>query len=262
MAKPRIGLALGAGGARGLAHIGVLKVLEREKIPISMIAGSSIGALVASFYAAGQRLDQLEKFSVAFRRKYFLDFTVPKLGWIAGNRIKDLIRMFTYNKNIEDLKIPIAIVTTDIETGERIVFRKGSIADAVRASIAIPGIFTPERIDGRMLVDGGVVDRVPISVVKEMGADIVIAVDVTGFKKNAKIQTIYDIILQSIDIMQMEVVRNRGDDADVMIHPPVQMYSSYLFTDAEEIIKHGEDEAKKRLNEIQSVIKNWKEPEH
>ncbi|WAA13703.1 patatin-like phospholipase family protein [Fervidibacillus halotolerans] len=259
MAEPKIGLALGAGGARGLAHLGVLKVFEQEKIPISYIAGSSIGAIVGSFYAAGQKIEQLEKFSIAFKRKYFLDFTVPKLGFIAGNRLKDFIRIFSYNKNIEDLHIPVAIVATDIETGEKVVFRKGPVADAVRASIAIPGIFTPEKIDGRMLVDGGVVDRVPVSVVKEMGADIVIGVDVAGFKKNAQIQSIYDIILQSIDIMQMEIVRNRGYKSDVIIQPPVQMFSSYSFTNVEEIIQLGEKEAKKRMKDIHSVIKKWKE---
>lgn len=262
MAEPKIGLALGSGGARGLAHIGILKVLEEEKIPVSMIAGSSIGSLIGSFYGAGQKVDELEKISVAFQRKYFLDFTVPKLGFIVGNRIKDFIRIFTYNKNIEDLHIPVSIVATDIHTGERVVFRHGPVADAVRASIAIPGIFVPEKINGRLLVDGGVIDRVPISVVKEMGADIVIGVDVAGFKKNPQITTIYDIILQSIDIMQMEIVKKREYDSDIMIRPPVQMYSSYSFTNAEEIIKAGEEEARKHVDEIRNAMRKWKESQN
>src|SRR5690606_3313588 len=168
MKEPVIGLALGSGGARGFAHLGVLKVLLEEKISINLIAGTSMGSLVASFYGAGLDIDRLYKLALAFKRKYYLDFTVPKMGFIAGKRVKELIRIFTHGKNIEELDIPVRVVATDLMTGEKVVFDKGSIADAVRASISIPGVFIPEKLNGRLLVDGGVVDRVPVSVVKEM----------------------------------------------------------------------------------------------
>ncbi|WML38982.1 patatin-like phospholipase family protein [Neobacillus sp. OS1-2] len=258
MEHPKIGLALGSGGARGFAHLGVIMALTEAGIPIHLIAGSSMGALVASFYGAGIDLDRLYKLSTAFKRKYFLDFTVPKMGLISGKKIKEFIRVFTHGKNIEDLTLPISIVATDLLTGEKVIFKKGPVAEAVRASISIPGIFVPEKYNGRMLVDGGVTDRVPISVAKEMGADIVIAVDVSRVKRNAEITTIYDVIMQSIDIMQTEIINNRENSADVMIRPPVEMYSSRAFTHHEEIINAGREETKKHIRQIETVIEQWK----
>jgi NTE family protein len=258
MEHPKIGLALGSGGARGFAHLGVIKALKDAGIPIHLIAGSSMGALVASFYGAGLDMDRLYKLSTAFKRKYFLDFTVPKMGFISGKKVKEFIKVFTHGKNIEELSIPIGIVATDLLTGEKVVFQTGPVADAVRASISIPGIFVPEKYNGRLLVDGGVSDRVPVSVAKEMGADIVIAVDVSRVKRNAEITSIYDVIMQSIDIMQAEIINNREIAANVMIRPPVEIYSSRAFTNIEEIINHGEEETKKHLNQIRTVIEQWK----
>ncbi|MEH7375739.1 patatin-like phospholipase family protein [Neobacillus drentensis] len=258
MEHPKIGLALGSGGARGFAHLGVIKALKDAEIPIHLIAGSSMGALVASFYGAGIDMDRLYKLSTAFKRKYFLDFTVPKMGFISGKKVKEFIKVFTHGKNIEDLSIPIGIVATDILTGEKVVFQTGPVADAVRASISIPGIFVPEKYNGRILVDGGVSDRIPVSVAKEMGADIVIAVDVSRVKRNAEITSIYDVIMQSIDIMQAEIINNREIAANVMIRPPVEIYSSRAFTNIDEIINLGEEEAKKHLKQIKTVIEQWK----
>lgn len=256
--NPKIGLALGSGGARGFAHLGVIKVLKEENIPIDLIAGSSMGALVGAFYGTGLDIDKLYKLAYAFKRKYYLDFTVPKMGFISGNRVKELIRMFTKNKNIEDLQIPLSIVATDLLKGERVVFNKGPVASAVRASIAIPGILVPERIDGRVLVDGGVVDKVPISILKEMGADIVIAVDVSSVKMIEEITSIYDVILQSIEIMQNEIMKYRVMEADVMISPLVTQYSSRAFTNIEDIIRIGEDSARVMIPQIRDLIDNWK----
>jgi NTE family protein len=259
LSTPKIGLALGSGGARGFAHLGVLKAFEEEQIPIDMMAGSSMGALVACLYGVGHNMDDLLKISTRFRRKYYLDFTVPKMGFIAGKRIKEFIQLFTHNKNIEDLNFPISVVATDITNGEKVLFTKGPISGAVRASISIPGIFVPEKIDGRLLVDGGVIDRVPVSVVKEMGADIVIGVDVSHVKRNAEISTIYDVIMQSIDILQLEIIEHREFASDFMIRPHVEMYSTRAFTNIEEIIKIGEEEAKKVIPSIKKAIEDWKE---
>ena len=258
MEHPKIGLALGSGGARGFAHLGVIMALTEAGIPIHLIAGSSMGALVASFYGAGIELDRLYKLSTAFKRKYFLDFTVPKMGLISGKKIKNFINVFTHGINIEELSLPISIVATDLMTGEKVIFQKGPIAEAVRASISIPGIFVPEKYNGRILVDGGVTDRVPVSVAKEMGADIVIAVDVSRVKRNAEITTIYDVIMQSIDIMQTEIINNRETSADVMIRPSVEMFSSRAFTHHEEIINIGKEETKNHLQQIVTVIEQWK----
>jgi NTE family protein len=258
MVHPKIGLALGSGGARGFAHLGVIMALKDAGIPIHLIAGSSMGALVASFYGAGIDLNRLYKLSTAFKRKYFLDFTVPKMGFISGKKIKEFIKVFTHGKSIEELSIPIGIVATDLLTGEKVVFQKGPVAEAVRASISIPGIFVPEKYEGRFLVDGGVTDRVPVSVAKEMGADIVIAVDVSMVKRNAEITSIYDVIMQSIDIMQSEIINSREITANVMIRPPVELYSSRAFTNIEEIINLGVVETKKHLKQIETIIEQWK----
>lgn len=258
MREPKIGVALGSGGARGFAHLGVLKVLQEENISVDLIAGSSMGALVGSFYAMGHDMERLYKIATAFKRKYYLDFTVPKMGFVSGNRVKDLFRMFTQNKNIEDLDIPLSIVTTDLEKAEKVVLTKGSIADAVRASISIPGIFVPEKLNGRLLVDGGVVDRVPVSVASSMGADIIIAIDVSHVKTNEPIDSIFDVILQTIDIMQNELVKRSELEADVMIRPPVAHYSSRAFTNIEEIIRIGEEETKRQMPLIRKSIEEWK----
>lgn len=259
MVYPKIGLALGSGGARGFAHLGVIKVLVENGIPIDYIAGSSMGSLVACFYGAGLEMDRLYKISTAFKRKYYLDFTIPKMGFISGKRVKELIRVFTKGKRLEELMIPVSVVATDLMTGEKVVFTEGSIADAVRASISIPGVFVPEKLNGRLLVDGGVVDRVPVSVVKKMGADLVIAVDVSRVKTNAEITTIYDVIMQSLDIMQMELMENRQIASDVMIRPRAEMYSSRAFTNIDELILLGEEEARKQINQIKQTIDQWKE---
>jgi NTE family protein len=258
VSRPKIGLALGSGGARGFAHLGVIKILIKNNIPIDYIAGSSMGALVASLFAAGHDIDRLYKLAIAFKRKYYLDFTVPKMGFISGNRVKELVRVLTHGKNIEDLLIPLSIVATDIVKGEKVVFNQGSIADAVRASISIPGIFVPEKMDGKLLVDGGVIDRVPVSVVREMGADLIIAVDVSHVKVNEEITSIFDVILQSIDIMQDELVKNREIASDIMIRPHVENFSSRAFTNIEEIIKIGEEEANLVLPNIMKVVEDWK----
>jgi NTE family protein len=257
--RPKIGLALGSGGARGFAHLGVIKALTEASVPIDYIAGSSMGALIAAFYGTGLDIERLYKIAQAFKRKYYLDFTVPKMGFVAGNRIKELVRVFTHGKQIEELNLPIAIVTTDIKTGEKVVFREGPVADAVRASISIPGIFVPEKVNGRLLVDGGVVDRIPVSVVKEMGADFIIGVDVSRVKVNAEISSIFDVILQSLDILQDELVKHREVASDIMIRPHVEMFSSRAFTNIQEIITIGEEEACKQLPKIQSLIDQWKE---
>lgn len=257
--RPKIGLALGSGGARGFAHLGVIKVLEEEGIPIDMIAGSSMGALVGCFYGAGLDIDRLYHIAKVFKRKYYLDFTVPKMGLISGNRVKEFIHIFTHGKQLEQLDIPVHVIATDIQTGERVTFSKGSIANAVRASISIPGVFVPVEVNGRLLVDGGVIDRVPISVVQEMGADIVIAVDVSYVNTENEITSIFDVIIQSLDIIQMELVKSREMSTDVMIRPQVAMYSSQAFTNTEEIIKIGEEETRKKLDDIHQIIACWKE---
>ncbi|MFD2911162.1 patatin-like phospholipase family protein [Jeotgalibacillus terrae] len=260
--NPKIGLALGSGGSRGFAHLGVLKVLERENIKIEYVAGSSMGSLVGALYCAGQSIEDLERLADTFRSKYFMDLTVPKMGFIAGEKFRQFVKLFTHGKKIEELNIPLSIIATDIVNAEKVIFTSGPIDRAVRASTAIPGIFVPEKIDGKLLVDGGVIDRVPASVAKDMGADLVIGVDVSQVKKHAEINTIYDVIIQSIDILQTEIVHLKMTGADILISPKVEQFSSKSFQYAKQIIQLGEEAAEAALPDILKEIERWKELRH
>lgn len=255
--RPRIGLALGSGGARGFAHLGILKILQEHHVPIDIIAGSSMGALIGSFYAAGLPIDQMYKLATAFRRKYYIDLTVPKMGFILGERIKHFVQVFTRNQLIEQLPIPLAVVATNLNNGKKVVFKSGPVAEAVRASISIPGIFVPVSLNGSLLIDGGVIERVPVADVKEMGADLVIAVDVSYVEEEERIESIFDCIIRSMDIMQNELVRYRTIDCDVMIRPRVEQFSTGAFAKVEEIIKIGEDAALTKIKEIKKRIEKW-----
>lgn len=257
--RPKVGLALGAGGARGLAHIGVLKALEAHQVPIDYVAGSSMGSFIGALYANGIAPQMMEKLALHLKRKHWLDFTVPHLGFVAGEKVRQLIHLLTHGKTFAELAIPLAVVATDIETGERVVFREGWVAQAVRASIAIPGIFVPERVGDRLLVDGGVIDRVPTTVAREMGADIVIAVDVAQFDVKMKVNNIYDVIAQTIDVMEREILRYRILSADVVIRPNVGHYSSIAYHAVKEIIAEGERMALEHIAEIKLLIDNWGE---
>lgn len=254
---PKIGVALGSGGARGLAHIGVLKVFQEHQIPISCISGSSMGSIIAALYANGNDLDMVEKLATSLKRKHWTDLTVPKLGFIEGEKIKEIIRLLTHGKNIEDLNIPLGIVAVDIEAGEKVVFTKGSVADAVRASISIPGIFVPERVNGKLLVDGGVLERVPIPTIQQMGVDIIIAVDVGLYDAKMEVKTIFDVLSQAIDIMERENYHHQIIDADYVIRPKVGHISTLAFTNMQSIIDEGTKAARESINEIKKIIDNW-----
>ena len=181
--EPRIGLALGSGGARGAAHTGILKVLDREGIRPTVVAGSSIGSLIGAAYAAGKPTADMEKEWLAVGvSKVLRGFmpTFPSAGLSSGHELRKLLHGLFGDVTIEDLAMPFAAVACDIDTGEPVVLKTGSLVDAVLASTAIPGIFFPVRHGSRILVDGGMVDPVPVSVCRNLGADIVIAVDITA----------------------------------------------------------------------------------
>lgn len=252
-----MGLALGSGGARGLAHIGVLKVLKKEGIPVDLIVGSSMGSLVGSLYATGLDLEMMEGLAVHLKRKYWLDLAVPRRGFVTGEKVKEMIRLLTRSRSLEELPIPMGVVATDLGNGQRVVFQKGPVDLAVRASISIPGIFEPVRWQGKTLVDGGVIDRVPITVVKEMGADIILAVDVVPHRTSARIENIFDVITQTLSVMEREILNQRLLAADVLIHPDLTDISPTAFTRVEECIRRGEEAAQIQVCRIKSLIVEW-----
>lgn len=177
--QQNIGLALGSGSARGLAHIGVIRALEEANIKVDYVSGTSIGALIGSVYAS-DKLEAFEKVLGDFDWKkiaYFFDVVFPKSGLIDGNKVEEFVREYVHEKNIENLLLPFQAVATDINTGEEVILDQGDVIEAVRASISVPGIFTPVRKNGQVLVDGGLVNPVPVSTARAMGAEFVIAVD-------------------------------------------------------------------------------------
>ncbi len=186
--RPTIGLALGSGSARGLAHVGVIRAIQDAGIAVDFIAGTSMGALIGAVHAAG-KLDELETAFLGFDWKKtvsFFDVVLPRSGLLDGAKVSELVRSHIHADGIEILPIPFAAVATDLVSGEEVVIRSGDVIEAVRASISVPGIFTPVRRDGRILVDGGLTDPVPASAVRAMGADIVIAVDLNHQIINGK----------------------------------------------------------------------------
>ncbi|SDC34496.1 patatin-like phospholipase family protein [Shouchella lonarensis] len=256
--RPKIGLALGSGGARGFAHIGVLKTLVEEQIPIDFIAGSSMGALVATMYGTGHTVETMETFAKLFKRKDYIDFTVSKQGLIAGKKIETLIRMLAKNGYLEALDPPVCVVATDLNAGERVILKSGDVARAVRASMSIPGIFVPVMMNGRLLVDGGVVERVPVSVVRDMGADVVIAVDVSFFRSTLSSPSVYEILMQTMDIMGRELARGQIHLGDIHIRPILKHSAPLDFSQTSQLIEQGAEACRAELPMIKALLKEWR----
>ncbi|MEN6462752.1 MAG: patatin-like phospholipase family protein, partial [Syntrophomonas sp.] len=239
-ARPRVGLVLGAGSARGLAHIGVLQVLVENGVPFDFIVGSSMGAMVGGIYACGADLYMYEKMLEYMDTNRLLDINIPRMGFIAGKRIMTFLNLLTKKKTFADIDIPLMVVTTDLISGNRVVLEEGSIAEAVRASISVPGIFAPVRRGEMVLVDGAVIDRLPVEVARNKGAEIIIAVDVTfGEGKQVVINNALDVIWTSLDIMQKQQFDLVSPQADIMVQPEVGNFYSRDFDKSKELVMLG-----------------------
>ncbi len=217
-----VALALSSGGVRGFVHIGVLKVLDRYHVPIAGIAGSSMGSLIGALYCSGYSGVELETLAKSIRRHHYMDVSVSKMGLIAGKKLHDLVLKWTDGKNMEDLSPPLKVVAVDIERGEEVVISQGSVADAVRASASIPGMFSPVVRQNRLLVDGGVLNRVPVELAREFAGDGVIAVDV-GIDLASRMSSMFDVLFQTFDIMARELRRYQTMSADVIIQPRLDL---------------------------------------
>ena len=221
----KIGLALGGGAAKGIAHIGVIKCLEEDEIDIAYISGTSIGSLVAAFYAFGRSIEDMMSISETLSISRVTSFTLRKRGFFTTESIRELIIQELGDVNIEDSKIPLAILAADITTGEEIVFRHGPLADAICASIAVPGVYVPVEIQGRLLVDGGIVENVPISPLKKMGAGIIIAVDLNGISRYRYPKDIMDVMGNAFDIAIDLRTRDQIKSADLAISMDLSQFS-------------------------------------
>lgn len=269
MARKKIGLALSSGAARGLAHVGVLEVLERNGIPIDLIAGTSIGAIVGAFYAAGKDISEIKKAVVSLNRRQMMslaDFIIPTRGFIKGRKITEWLKSVIGSTCFRDLKIPFACVATDISTGEEVVIKEGSVVAAVRASASMPVIFTPARLGGRYLVDGGLVNPIPVRILRDMGADFVIAVSVVPYLSNRfqpqdpgsatkpKEPNILNVLVRIMYIVGYQAALSGIREADITIAPDVAHIRPDNFNRARESILLGEQAAQRAIPEIKRQL--------
>ncbi|MBU6500922.1 MAG: patatin-like phospholipase family protein [Patescibacteria group bacterium] len=256
----KLGLALGGGGAKGLAHIGVIKELERAGVPIDFIAGTSMGAIIGGWYAATKDIEHIENIflKLKFRDIFpFREFIRHKEGSLAGGeRMKALLDGHMKDLKIENCKIPFAAVATDVKNGEAVVIKKGNLAEAARASSALPVIFRAVPLGGKLLMDGGFSDPIPVDVAREMGADFVLAVDVSSkwLKEDGNgsedVKSVYSAISNSMALVEYQLARPIIKNADLVLRPPVLNFNLLGFGDSGQIISLGEEEARLYMEEI------------
>ncbi len=271
IAQRLVGLALSSGGARGIAHIGVLRVLEEEGIPIDLIAGASAGSLFGALYAAGLSLDEITAFALGMKDKVALrgrlwDFNLPpRSGLIRGQRALNYIDRTLNHRTFSDLKIPLYIVAADVISGEEVIFDSGSVAEAVRASISVIGVFSPAFVQGRYLIDGGAVNPVPTGVLAQKGADVIIASSViSGLEEQARRRreknkeeappNFLGVVMNMMGLMEREIIKTKMMPVDVVISPRVGIYGFMEFDRAEEIIRLGEEAAREEIGRIKELI--------
>jgi len=271
--KLRVGLAMGSGAAYGYAIVGLLKVLEREGIPIDMVAGTSMGALLGSFYCAGLSPDKIQDVSKTITKRWLYenilgDLTFPRSGFLGGQTLQGFLRGVLGLVEFSQLPVPFAAIATDIRSGQEVVLREGRVADAVRASTSLPIIFKPYLYRGQYLVDGGLVNPVPTSIVSQMGADILISINLTAkpsvrrgigasatqFPLAPRAPSAMEVLFKMIYTMQYEIAQSRTEIANVVIAPDMR---DFLWTDfhrSEEILKIGEAAAEAAVPRIKSLL--------
>lgn len=254
LAPPKIALVLGGGAVRGFAHIGVIKTLEAHGIVPDMVVGTSAGSVVGALYAGGYSGFELQKIAFQLEQESVGDWVLPDRGFIKGEMLQNFINKALQNRPIERMNKPFAAVTTELQTGEMAVFRRGNTGMAVRASSSIPGVFQPVKIDGREYVDGGLVSPVPVRAARGMGADVVIAVDISGKPKNGRLNDTIDIFLQAFSIMGQTIGRYELAEADVVIRPQTGTIGATEFDQKHLAIMEGERAALAALPLIRSKL--------
>ena len=250
----KIALVLGAGASKGFAHVGVLKILENNKVPIQMIVGTSVGSFVGSLYAYGYDAYALQKISMSIERSDVAELIFPDNGFLRGERLRDFINTKVNNSPIEKLKIPFYAVATDIKNGESAVFHSGNTGMAVQASCAIPGVFQPASFSGTSYVDGGVVKPLAVDVARQYGADLVIAVDISSGIDSVVPTSTIDTIMKSIQIMYSKMSVIPISQADVVIKPIVGFVGSADFSHRNEAIMEGEKAAMAAMPRINELL--------
>lgn len=251
---PSVGVALGGGFARGIAHVGVLKVLEEEGIPVNFVAGTSVGALIGAAYCSGLSISELQELAHKVRFTTFARWTLSRYGFATNMRMVSFLTRTLKAKSFEHLRIPLGVVATEFNSGNGVVFRDGSLIDSVRASCAYPGMFLPVNIDGRCFVDGMLSHPVPSLPVREMGAQRVLAVHLKGsWSCKTAPRHLFDVIGQSFAIAQDRMSQRWRDEADVVIEPDVAGFDFDDFKRADDLLRVGEQAMRKAL----PAVRKW-----
>jgi len=251
---PKIALVLGGGAVRGFAHVGVIKTLEAHGIVPDMVVGTSVGSVVGALYAGGYSGFELQKIAFQLEQDSVGDWALPNRGFVKGEMLQNFINKALQDRAIERLNKPFAAVATELQSGEITVFRRGNTGMAVRASSSIPGVFQPVSIGGKEYVDGGLVSPIPVKVARAMGADIVIAVDISSKPRYAKVNDTVDIMLQTFNIMGQTIGRYELAEADVVIRPQTGTIGATEFDQKHLAIMEGEKAALAALSLIRSKL--------
>lgn len=260
----KLGLALSSGGARGFAHIGVIKVLIDNKIPIEFVAGTSMGAAIAAYFALNLEIRNLERIFVNFRKRDMLkviDVNDPRISLVKGIKAKKFLKSIFGNKTFKDTKIPLVISATALEDGSKITFQKGKILDAIMASGAFPGVFPPVKYRNKHLVDGGLADATPVDLVKELGAEVIVAVDLFGLTRHKEMNydTITKVLGRTYEIIMSKLadykIKEYGKNIVVLEPETGKRIQTFAFYNAKKNIKAGEIEAKRHLKKIKRLLK-------
>ncbi|MFC4765492.1 patatin-like phospholipase family protein [Dyella koreensis] len=254
--KPRIGLALGGGAAKGFAHIGVIKMLEANGIHPDVVAGTSAGSVVGALYASGMDPFQMQEQAFALDESKIRDVSLfsGSGGLVQGQKLQDYVNQLVGNRSMEKLKLPFAAVSTQLEDGHRTVFVRGNTGQAVRASSSIPGVFQPVEISGRHYVDGGVVSPVPVDAARQLGADFVIAVDISSKASGSNPNGMLGVVGQSISIMGQKLGEQELARADTVIRPKVNQIGATDFEQKNQAILEGERAAMAAMPAIKAKL--------
>nr|WP_255535153.1 patatin-like phospholipase family protein [Polynucleobacter sp. AM-26B4] len=257
--KPVIGLALGGGAARGFAHIGVIKALESQGIFPNLVVGTSAGSVIAALYASGYRGTELQKIALSLDEAAITDWALPFSGrfggMIKGDALQAMVNRLIKNQTIENMPMPLGIVGTDLQTGNGVLFQRGDTGQAVRASCSIPGVFQPTIIQGREYVDGGLVSPVPVRYAKQMGADIVIAVNISTEPSSQDSSGSLGILLHTTSIMGKSINTFELDLAQVVIQPELKSMRSTDFKSRNAAILAGEEAVMKQISQIKNTLR-------
>lgn len=264
--SPSIGLALGSGGARGLAHIGVIQVLEEHEVSIDVVTGSSIGALVGALYCSGNDGEALHRIASDTTLLKIIPLFDPSLrhGFLGGAKLERLIKKFVGGRRVEECRIPLAVIATDLRSGEVVVFREGDLASVVRASISVPWVFRPVEIDGRLLADGGLSMPVPAEPVRDIGGDVVIAVDLDwelplSDPSDVQAPGVREIGNASLALLRRHLAAQDARYADVVVRPRFGREVRWDgFLDPEELVLRGREAMVAEMTALETAIATWR----